>query len=94
MLDVERDFDTTVAVPAVSNLDELRVVLHESRALDPGSVDQTINMIRDRTGTESVAVGVKAILSCIFKARNQGPGSSMVENLSDLLAEKINQIRM
>ncbi|UKZ51470.1 hypothetical protein TrVGV298_005230 [Trichoderma virens] len=94
MLDVERRFDTTVAVPAVSNLDELRLVLNESGALDPSSADQTINMIRDRTRSESVAVGVKMILTLISKARNQGPSSSIVENLSDLLAEKINQIRL
>ncbi|KAL7941625.1 AAA domain-containing protein [Trichoderma barbatum] len=93
LLEVDQDFDTTVAVPAVSNLGELEVVLRESRVLDAAGANQTINAIRERTGSESVAVGVKTIISCLFTARNQGP-NNMLEHLVDSLVERIHEIRL
>ncbi|KAL6864140.1 vesicle fusion factor [Trichoderma novae-zelandiae] len=94
MLEVEQDFAKKVAVPAVSNLRELAVVLHESRVLSSEHVNQTISAIQERTGSESVAVGVKAILDCIFEARAGGPNSNVVETLTDLIVEKINEMHL
>ncbi|RFU78838.1 vesicular-fusion sec18 [Trichoderma arundinaceum] len=94
MLEIDQDFAKKVAVPAVSNLRELSVVLHESRVLNSADVNQTINAIQDRTGSETVAVGVKTVLDCVFEARAGGPSSNVVETLSDLLVEKIQELRL
>ncbi|KAL7798224.1 P-loop containing nucleoside triphosphate hydrolase protein [Trichoderma ceciliae] len=94
MLEIDQDFAKKVAVPAVSNLRELAVVLHESRVLNSADINQTINAIQERTGSESVAVGVKTILDCVFEARAGGPNSNVVETLSDLLVEKIHEMRL
>lgn len=94
MLEVEQDFAKKVAVPAVSNLRELAVVLHESRVLNSEDVNQTISAIQERTGRDSVAVGVKSILDCIFEARAGGPNSNVVETLTDLIVEKMNEVQL
>lgn len=94
MLEVDQDFAKKVAVPAVSNLRELAVVLHESRVLNSADVNQTINIIQERTGSESVAVGVKTVLDCIFEARAGSGTSNVVETLSDLLVENIQEMRL
>ncbi|UKZ63565.1 uncharacterized protein TrAtP1_004794 [Trichoderma atroviride] len=92
MLEVDQDFAKKVAVPAVSNLRELAVVLHESRVLNSADVNQAINLIQERTGSESVAVGVKTVLDCVFEARAGSGTSNVVETLSDLLVEKIQEM--
>ncbi|KAM0459336.1 hypothetical protein ACHAPV_005518 [Trichoderma viride] len=92
MLEVDQDFAKKVAVPAVSNLRELAVVLHESRVLNSADVNQTINLIQERTGSESVAVGVKTVLDCVFEARAGSDTSNVVETLSDLMVEKIQEL--
>ncbi|PTB75846.1 vesicle fusion factor [Trichoderma longibrachiatum ATCC 18648] len=94
LLEVEQDFAKKVAVPAISNLRELAVVLHESRVLNSEDVNQTISAIQQRTGRDSVAVGVKSILDCIFEARAGGPNSNVVETLTDLIVEKINEVQL
>ncbi|KAL7822218.1 vesicle fusion factor [Trichoderma gracile] len=94
LLEVEQDFAKKVAVPAISNLRELAVVLHESRVLNSEDVNQTISAIQERTGRDSVAVGVKSILDCIFEARAGGPNSNVVETLTDLIVEKINEVQL
>lgn len=94
MLEVDQDFAKKVAVPAVSNLRELAVVLHESRVLNSADVDQTINIIQERTGSESVVVGVKTVLDCVFEARAGSGTSNVVETLSDLLVEKIQEMQL
>ncbi|EHK41340.1 hypothetical protein TRIATDRAFT_249984 [Trichoderma atroviride IMI 206040] len=92
MLEVDQDFAKKVAVPAVSNLRELAVVLHESRVLNSADANQAINLIQERTGSESVAVGVKTVLDCVFEARAGSGTSNVVETLSDLLVEKIQEM--
>jgi hypothetical protein len=89
-LDALRDFGTMIEVPAVSDLYELQGVLRESPALDDTGVEQTISMLKNRTGLESIAVGVgiKSILNRTFEARNQGSGN-LVETLVELLAAEI-----
>ncbi|OPB43127.1 ATPase Sec18, required for ER to Golgi transport etc [Trichoderma guizhouense] len=89
-LDALRDFGTMIEVPPVSDLYELQGVLRESPALDDTSAEQTIQMLKNRTGLESIAVGVgiKSILNRTFEARNQGSGN-LVETLVELLAAEI-----
>ncbi|KAK5997251.1 Vesicular-fusion protein sec18 [Cladobotryum mycophilum] len=94
MLEIDGDFAKKVAVPAVSNLRELAVVLHEARVLNSGDVNQTISTIQERTGTEAVGVGVKTVLDCVFEARAGGPNTNVLDTLSDLLVEKIQEIQL
>lgn len=87
------DFAKKVAVPAVSNLRELSRVLDESRVFNSNDVDAAINEIHGLTGSDSVGVGIKTVLDCIFEAKAGGPDSNMVETFTELLAEKIHELR-
>ena len=92
MLEVYTEFAKKVAVPAVSNLRELGMVLHESRSFNSSDVNQALSAIQQRTGSDSVGVGIKSVLDCIFEARAGGANSDIVETFSDLIVEKIQDL--
>ena len=91
MLEINMDFAKKVAVPAVSNLRELGAVLHESRIFNSAEVNQTLDTIRQRTGSDSVGIGIKNVLDFIFEARAGGPDSDMSETFSELLVERFQE---
>ncbi|POR31745.1 Vesicular-fusion protein sec18 [Tolypocladium paradoxum] len=93
MLEIDMDFAKKVAVPAVSNLRELGTVLQESRVFNSGDINQIINIVQQRTGSESVGVGIKTILDCIFEAKAGGPDSHVLDTFSDLLLENIHEMQ-
>lgn len=93
MLEIDMDFAKKVAVPAVSNLQELGTVLQESRVFNSGDINQIINIVQQRTGSESVGVGIKTILDCIFEAKAGGPDSEVLDTFSDLLLETIQEMK-
>lgn len=90
MLEIDQDFAKKVAVPAVSNLQELSAVLQQSRVFNSNDVGQALSIIRDRTGSDSVGVGVKTVLDCIFEAR-AGDNPEALETFTELMAEKIQE---
>lgn len=90
MLEIDMDFAKKVAVPAVSNLQELAVVLQESRVFDSNNVSQALSIIQNRTRSDSVGVGIKTVLDCIFEAR-AGNNPDALETFTDLMAEKIQE---
>lgn len=92
MLEIDMDFAKKVAVPAVSNLRELAVVLQESHVFNSDDVGQAISIIHDRTGSDAVGVGIKTVLDCIFEAR-AGDNQNVLETFTDLLVEKIQEMR-
>lgn len=92
MLEIDMDFAKKVAVPAVSNLRELGSVLQESRVFNSQDINQALNIVQQRTGSESINVGIKSILDCIFEAKAGGPESDVLETFSDLLVEKIQEL--
>ena len=94
MLEIDGDFAKKVAVPAVSNLQELANVLQESRMLNSGDVNQAISMLQERTGAQSLGLGVKTILDCIFEAKAGGPESNVAETFVDLIEEKLQEMRI
>lgn len=94
MLEIDMDFAKKVAVPAVSNLRELANVLHESKMFNSGDVNQIINMLQDRTGLETVGLGVKTILDCIFEAKAGDQDSNIAETFVDLIEEKMQEMRV
>ena len=69
LLEVDSDFAKTVAVPAVSNVDELASLLQESPLFNFGEVTQVIEKVRERTSSDQFFMGIKAIQDCIFEAR-------------------------
>ncbi|KAH7002268.1 P-loop containing nucleoside triphosphate hydrolase protein [Ilyonectria destructans] len=92
MLEIDMDFAKKVAVPAVSNVRELATVLQDSKVFNTADVGQAINIIQDRTGSDSVGVGIKPILDCIYEAR-AGGNEDVLETFTDLLIEKIQEMR-
>ncbi|RBR07997.1 uncharacterized protein FIESC28_10417 [Fusarium coffeatum] len=91
MLEIDNDFAKKVAVPGVSNLRELAAVLHESPEFDY-DVNATVNEIGQQTGSDSVGVGIKTILDCIFEAKRD-PNGQVVEAFVELLVGKIQELR-
>lgn len=87
------DFAKKVAVPAVSNLKELAAVLHESRVFNSGDIDEVVNIVEQRTESDSIGVGIKTILDCIFEAKAGESSSDVLETFSDLLLEKMQEMQ-
>ncbi|KFA60871.1 hypothetical protein S40285_04838 [Stachybotrys chlorohalonatus IBT 40285] len=94
MLEVDMDFAKKVAVPAVSNTRELATVLQDSRVFNSEDINEAVNMVRQGAGSDSIGVGIKTVLDCIFEARaGGGPSSSVLETFTELLVEKIQDMR-
>jgi len=91
MLEIDNDFAKKVAVPGVSSLRELAAVLQESPEFDY-DVNATVNEIGQQTGSDSVGVGIKTILDCIFEAKRD-PNGQVVEAFVELLVGKIQELR-
>ncbi|KAH7159698.1 P-loop containing nucleoside triphosphate hydrolase protein [Dactylonectria estremocensis] len=92
LLEIDMDFAKRVPVPAVSNVQELAMVLQDSRMFNTADVGQAIHIIQGRTGSDQVGVGIKTILDCIFEAR-AGGNQEVLETFTDLLCEKIQEFR-
>jgi vesicle-fusing ATPase len=92
MLEIDSDFAKKVAVPAVSDVHELATVLQESHVFNSGDINQLINMVQQRTGSDRIGVGIKTILDCIFEAKAGGPDGNVLETFSELLLENIQEM--
>jgi vesicle-fusing ATPase len=94
MLEIDMDFAKKVAVPAVANMQELGRVLQQSRVFKPEDVNEAVNLVRRGAGSDSVGVGIKTVLDCIFEARAGGGSSSEVsQTFSELMIEKIQELQ-
>jgi vesicle-fusing ATPase len=91
MLEIDTDFAKKVPVPAVSTLNELGPILDQSGVINPEDIRGALSAIRQRTGSDTVNVGVKAVLDCLFEARAGGEDFNIVETFSELLIEKIQE---
>ena len=91
LLEVDRDFAKKVAVPAVSNTRELAAVLQESKVLSSSEVNSAMKTVMQRIGGDSVGVGVKTVLDCVFEAKAGGAETDVAETLSDLLEEQVRE---
>jgi hypothetical protein len=91
MLEVDKAFDEVVPVPAVTNLQELGVVLHKSGlfSADPSKINAVLGQVQQRTGSDRVDIGIKAILRCVSGAREGSSEEDIVDTLADLLVKKI-----
>ncbi|CAH0041392.1 unnamed protein product [Clonostachys solani] len=88
MLEIDGDFAKKVAVPSLSGLEEIRIVLQESGRLGQDDVQTVLRILHENTQGR-VNIAVKNVLDCIFEARADGDGPGFPETLADLLLERI-----
>ncbi|KAI1427503.1 P-loop containing nucleoside triphosphate hydrolase protein [Xylaria sp. FL1777] len=94
MLEIDMDFAKKVAIPPVSNLQELRTVLRDSRVFNPEDIDEAVNLVQQAAGSDRIGVGIKTVLDCIFEARaGGGPSTEILRTFSELLVEKIQEMQ-
>lgn len=86
LLEVDGDFAKRVAVPTVSNIDELATVLQQSPLFNFGDVSQVIGRVQERTISDQFVMGIKAIQDCIFEAR--AGGTDCLERFIELLVSR------
>jgi vesicle-fusing ATPase len=92
-LDLYASFDRELAVPNVNTHAELASVLREVRAFRSESdMADSLNVLRETTGTNDVGVGIKRVLLGIETAR-QTP-DDMVERFADVMAKTMASSRM
>jgi vesicle-fusing ATPase len=92
-LDLYASFDRELAVPNVNTHAELASVLREVRAFrSEGDMAESLNVLRETTGTNDVGVGIKRVLLGIETAR-QTP-DDMVERFADVMAKTMASSRM
>ncbi len=92
-LDLYSSFDRELAVPNVNTHAELASVLREVRAFDSDrDMTESLNAIRQITGTDEVGVGIKRVLLGIETAK-QTP-DDMVERFADVMAKTMASSRM
>ncbi|KAI0116409.1 P-loop containing nucleoside triphosphate hydrolase protein [Nemania sp. FL0031] len=95
MLEIDMDFAKKVAVPAVTSLEELSMVLRESRVFNPEDINEAVNLVRQEAKSDKIGVGIKTVLDCIFEARaGGGPSSEIITTFSGLLVEKIQEMQV
>ncbi|KAL8365207.1 hypothetical protein RB595_004150 [Gaeumannomyces hyphopodioides] len=91
-LDIMDSFDREIAVPAVRNLKELGEVLAESQLFEPSDVNACLNGVQGITGTDSIGVGVKTVLSTAAGAQMaRDPVDRFAELLSRAVASSTRQ---
>ena len=92
-LDLYASFDRELAVPNVNTHAELVSILREVRAFRSESdMAESLNVLRETTGTNDVGVGIKRVLLGIETAR-QTP-DDMVERFADVMAKTMASSRM
>jgi len=92
-LDLYASFDRELAVPNLNTHAELASVLREVRAFRSESdMAESLNVLRETTGTNDVGVGIKRVLLGIETAR-QTP-DDMVERFADVMAKTMASSRM
>jgi vesicle-fusing ATPase len=85
-LDLFDCFDRELAVPNVTNLDELSAVLQEVRAFESSAdLAESLNTLRDIAGSDKVGVGIKRVLLGVETAR-QTP-DDIVGRFADVMSK-------
>jgi vesicle-fusing ATPase len=85
-LDLQAIFNRELAVPNVSSHKELASILREVQAFDSeAGLAQSLNELREITGTDQVGVGIKKVLLGVGEAKQE------VWNVEGRFAEVIAQ---
>jgi vesicle-fusing ATPase len=74
-LDLQQIFNRELAVPNINSHKELAAVLREVRAFDSESdLAESLNELREITGTDQVGIGIKQILLGIEESKAESGG--------------------
>jgi vesicle-fusing ATPase len=85
-LDLQAIFNRELAVPNVNTHSELASVLREVQAFESeNSLVESLNELRETTGTDQVGVGIKKVLLAVGEAKQE------VGNVESRFAEVIAQ---
>ncbi|OAA46316.1 vesicle fusion factor NSFI [Metarhizium rileyi] len=94
MLEIDTDFAKKVAVPAIADLQELSVVLEKSGVFNSGDINQVINVVQQRTGSERIGIGIKTIQDLILEAKAGESETQVLETFSELLLDNIQDMNV
>jgi len=92
-LDLFSSFDRELAVPNVNTHEELASVLREVRAFDSeADLTESLNEVREITGTDEVGVGIKRVLLGVETAR-QSP-EDKINRFADVMTKMMASSRI
>ncbi|PHH63297.1 hypothetical protein CDD81_6154 [Ophiocordyceps australis] len=93
MLEIYNDFEKKIDVPAVANFRELRIVLERRNIFNTEDINEVINIMQQRMGTDYVGVGIKSILNCVYEVEAGSQDSDRLSTFAKLLLEKIREMQ-
>ncbi|KAG6008507.1 hypothetical protein E4U21_004347 [Claviceps maximensis] len=91
MLTVDADFKKQVAVPGISSIHELAIVLQESKKFKSDEIDQVLRVVQQHTGSDTVRIGIKMVPDLIWEAERFSENSTFLGTFLDLLLDSIQQ---
>lgn len=87
-LDLQQIFNRELAVPNINTHQELAAVLREVNAFDnEADLAESLNELRDITGSDQVGVGIKKVLLAVGEARQEE--GNMANRFAEVVAQQI-----
>ncbi|CZS96434.1 probable NsfA protein [Rhynchosporium graminicola] len=87
-LDLQQIFNRELAVPNINTHSELAAVLREVNAFDNDSdLTESLNELRDITGTDQVGVGIKKVLLAVGEAKQEE--GNMAGRFAEVVAQQM-----
>lgn len=87
-----RGFNRKLAVPCVSDLNELQALLAATGVFQDADINEALHELQNATGTQRVDVGVKEVLSVVesaltsAKKDSRSLGTIFAADLSDVMS--------
>ncbi|RDA89639.1 hypothetical protein CP533_0748 [Ophiocordyceps camponoti-saundersi (nom. inval.)] len=89
MLEADSIFRQIVAVPAVSNLKELYAVMEHLGVLSIPDINEVVNILHQRRGSDSLGLGIDIIIESVFKVKDIG--AEKADTLAELLIQNLGE---
>jgi vesicle-fusing ATPase len=91
-LDLSQIFNREIAVPNINTYGELASVLREVQAFEnEGDLAESLNELREMTGTEQVGVGIKKVLLAVGEAKQEE--GNVVGRFAEVIAQQMQASR-
>jgi len=91
-LDLSQIFNREIAVPNINTHGELASVLREVQAFEnEGDLAESLNELREMTGTEQVGVGIKKVLLAVGEAKQEE--GNVVGRFAEVIAQQMQASR-
>ncbi|KAE9365996.1 vesicular-fusion protein-like protein sec18 [Stipitochalara longipes BDJ] len=91
-LDLSQIFNREIAVPNINSHSELASVLREVQAFDNESdLAESLNELREMTGTDQVGVGIKKVLLAVGEAKQEE--GNVVGRFAEVIAQQMQASR-